>query len=414
LGKERFLSKAKYVHDRKKRSIQAGIRSNTPKLEIIASKYYISWRCMLLHMRWFTVFLVTTVLLFSFSLVVGATPSPVISEVSPAQGFDNQQIDITVSGAKFYSPMTSLKLVKAGQPDIIATDVVVTKATITAKLNLQGQAAGVWDVVITNYGKVFKKRQKPTVLAGAFTIVSPAPTISSITPLDASNDAMLALEVTGSNFRSGATVSLVNGTDVIPAVNNELSEDEKSVAADLDLDGATPGVYDVEVKNPDGAKAVLKQSFTITEALAVLEEEEEVEEDVEEEEEEEPVDPNSLFESIYFDFDRFNIRPDQEDALQANLELINDSDDSCYIILGGHADERGPNNYNIQLSAKRAAAIKNFLISNGIDSARIITYAYGETSPKYLGHDEESWQYNRRVDIAIWDEIPAQADALKK
>jgi peptidoglycan-associated lipoprotein len=369
-----------------------------------------------LRMRWFTVLLLTTVLLFSFSLVVGATPFPVISEISPAKGFDNQQIDITISGAKFYSPKTTLKLVKAGQPDIIATEVVVTKTTITAKLNLQGQAAGAWDVVITNYGKVLKKRQKPTVLAGAFTIVSAAPTISSITPVDAFNDAMLVLEVTGTNFRPSAVVSLVNETDVIPSVSNELSEDGESVEADLDLDGATPGVYDVEVKNADGTKAVLKQSFTVAEALAAdLEEEEEVEEEVVEEveEEEEPVDPNSLFESIYFDFDQSKIRPDQEEALQANLELIIDADDGCYIILGGHADERGPNNYNIQLSAKRAETIKNFLISNGIDSTRIITYAYGETSPKYLGHDEESWQYNRRADIAIWDEIPTQTDALK-
>jgi peptidoglycan-associated lipoprotein len=371
-----------------------------------------------LRTKWFVVLLATTMLLLSLSLTAVATPYPIISGVTPAQGFDNQQIAITINGTKFYSPKTMLKLVKDGQPDIVATDVVVSKDSITGNLDLQGKTVGTWNVVVTNIGKVTKKL-RPTVLADAFTIVSAAPTITAIAPANSFNDTTITMTVTGTNFRKGAVVSLVKDNQVLPFVNNDLTKDGQQINAQISLKGATPGLYDVQVKNTDGSTAVLKQAFTVADAPTVISRPTPVPVPVPvptkspvTTEPAKPVDPNSLFQSIFFDFDKFDIRGDQSAAVKANLELVKAVKDG-YIILGGHADERGPNNYNIKLSAKRTETIKSYLIQNGINANRIITYAYGETSPKRLGHNEESWQFNRRVDIAIWAQVPSRKDALK-
>jgi outer membrane protein OmpA-like peptidoglycan-associated protein len=370
---------------------------------------------LLLRMKWFIVFMATTALLFSLSLAAVATPNPIITGVAPAQGFDNQQIAITINGAKFYSPKTELKLVKAGQPDIIATDVVFSPNVITGTVNLQGQAVGSWDIVVTNIGKITKKR-KPTILAGGFTILSAAPKITAITPASAVNNAPFTITVSGTNFRKGAVVGLKKDNQTLPFTNNEVTKEGRQINAQLNLSGVTPGLYDVEVKNTDGSTALFKQAFTVVAAPSVKPQptaSQPVKPTVKPTETAQPVDPNSLFKSIFFDFDKYMIRSDQATSLKTDLQILKQANDG-YIILGGHADERGPNDYNIRLSAKRAEIIKRYLVQNGISAKRIITYAYGETSPKSLGHNEESWQFNRRVDIAIWAQVPSPKDALKK
>jgi outer membrane protein OmpA-like peptidoglycan-associated protein len=371
---------------------------------------------LLLRMKWFIVLLATTVLLFSLSLTAVACPYPVLTGVTPAQGFDNEQVTITVSGSKFHTPKTTLKLVKAGEADIVATDVTVSKDSITGTVNLQGQAPGQWDIMVTNIGRIFKKKLKPTVLASAFTILPAGPQITSVTPVSAFTDTAITLSVSGTNFRPGATVSLMRDKQAIPSTNNEIIKNGEQINARINLKGILPGFYDVQVKNTDGSVAISKQAFTVVGAPVVVPEP--TAQPVETAEPVKPVepvkiDPNSLFKSIYFDFNKANIRNDQTQNLKANLKLVKQEKEG-FIILGGHADERGPENYNIKLSAKRAETIKRYLISNGIPAKRIITYAYGETSPKYLGHNEESWQYNRRVDIAIWLQVPSRTDALKK
>jgi outer membrane protein OmpA-like peptidoglycan-associated protein len=369
----------------------------------------------LLRIKCSVVIMVAAVLLLSLSLAAVATPVPVISGIEPAQGFDNQQIAFTISGAKFYSSKTTVKLVKAGQPEIVATDVIVSKSkdTITGTLNLQGQATGTWDLMVTNYAKILKKI-KPTVLAGAFTIISAAPKIDALTPTNAFNDAAFTMIVTGTNFRNGAEVSLKRGDQVLTFANNDITKEGQQINAKINLSDATPGLYDVEVKNSDGSVAVLKQAFTVILApTPVPVETPKPVEEVKPLETVKPIDPNSLFKSVFFDFNQSVIRNDQAAPLKANLQLIKKAKDG-YIILGGHADERGPNDYNLKLSARRAETIKHYLVLSGIPARRIITYAYGETSPKSLGHNEKSWQFNRRVDIAIWNQVPSPKDALKK
>ncbi|WP_375746707.1 OmpA family protein [Corallococcus interemptor] len=69
------------------------------------------------------------------------------------------------------------------------------------------------------------------------------------------------------------------------------------------------------------------------------------------------------------------------------------------ITLGGHADERGTEEYNLQLSNRRAAAVKRYLVDLGVPSNRLSTVGYGETRPVSSAATEEGWAENRRVEF---------------
>lgn len=111
---------------------------------------------------------------------------------------------------------------------------------------------------------------------------------------------------------------------------------------------------------------------------------------------------NEQLGSIFFDFDKTEIRADQIKALADNLAILK-SHPELYIVMGAHADERGSRDYNIELSARRAAAIRKYLTEEGIAGDHFLVYAYGKDHPLRKGHDEDSRSYNRRVDILMWD-----------
>lgn len=111
---------------------------------------------------------------------------------------------------------------------------------------------------------------------------------------------------------------------------------------------------------------------------------------------------NEQLASIFFDFDKADIRADQIKALNDNLAILK-AHPELYIIMGAHADERGSRDYNIELSARRAAKVKEYLTGAGIAEDHFVVYAYGKDYPLKTGHDEDSRSYNRRVDILMWD-----------
>ena len=115
--------------------------------------------------------------------------------------------------------------------------------------------------------------------------------------------------------------------------------------------------------------------------------------------------------SIFYDFDRTVIRVDQAAALRKVAEDAMAQPD-LYVILGGNADQRGRAEYNLRLSARRAEAVKAYLVKLGVDAARIIVYAYGEDHPVQLGQNEAAWAYNRRVDITLWTGVPTPDQAV--
>ncbi len=99
--------------------------------------------------------------------------------------------------------------------------------------------------------------------------------------------------------------------------------------------------------------------------------------------------------TIYFDFDKYNLRDDARRTLERNAEILKENPD-VKIVIEGHCDERGTNEYNLALGENRANAARDYLIRLGIDGSRISTISYGEERPVALGHDEAAWSQNRR------------------
>lgn len=99
--------------------------------------------------------------------------------------------------------------------------------------------------------------------------------------------------------------------------------------------------------------------------------------------------------TVYFDFDRFTIPASERVKVEeVALYLQNDADKS--VLIEGHCDERGTEEYNRSLGEKRALALREFLINLGVQDHRIHTISYGEDMPAVEGFDESAYSKNRR------------------
>ena len=102
--------------------------------------------------------------------------------------------------------------------------------------------------------------------------------------------------------------------------------------------------------------------------------------------------------SVYFDFDKSVIRPDQVSAITENANLAN-AYANDYVTLQGNCDERGSREYNLALGQRRADAVKQRLLLLGIPETRIETVSFGREKPRDLCHNESCWSMNRRADF---------------
>lgn len=100
---------------------------------------------------------------------------------------------------------------------------------------------------------------------------------------------------------------------------------------------------------------------------------------------------------FYFDFDQATLSADTRAALDAQIEVL--SATNAKVRLEGHADERGTREYNMALGERRANAVANYLIINGIARYRVETVSYGEERPLDGGSSESAWNQNRRVEL---------------
>lgn len=105
-------------------------------------------------------------------------------------------------------------------------------------------------------------------------------------------------------------------------------------------------------------------------------------------------------EDIYFDFDKSNLLLLAQDVLRRKAEWLW-SNSEVSVIIEGHCDERGTNEYNIALGDRRAESARNFLVDLGITGSRLTTISYGEERPVDSGHNEEAWAKNRRAHFTI-------------
>jgi peptidoglycan-associated lipoprotein len=109
---------------------------------------------------------------------------------------------------------------------------------------------------------------------------------------------------------------------------------------------------------------------------------------------------SSLLKDIYFNFDKYDIRPGDAAVLKENAALLKKFT-NVKVQIEGHCDERGTVEYNLALGERRANKTKDYLVSLGISAARISTISYGKERPLDPGHNEESWAKNRRAHTII-------------
>ena len=103
---------------------------------------------------------------------------------------------------------------------------------------------------------------------------------------------------------------------------------------------------------------------------------------------------------IHFDFDRYEIRPDDSRLLTDNATWMR-ANPAALILIEGHADERGTGEYNLALGDRRAKSAQNFLIAQGIAATRISVISYGKERPLCTEHAEGCWTKNRRSHFLV-------------
>ncbi len=103
---------------------------------------------------------------------------------------------------------------------------------------------------------------------------------------------------------------------------------------------------------------------------------------------------------VYFDFDKSDIRPDAQPILAHQAEWLNQYP-AVRVRIEGNCDERGTREYNFALGARRAEAVRDFLIAHGVAGARITTISYGKEQPIDPGTGEEAWAKDRNAHTAI-------------
>ncbi len=102
--------------------------------------------------------------------------------------------------------------------------------------------------------------------------------------------------------------------------------------------------------------------------------------------------------SVYFDFDKSSIVPKFDDVIRSHVGYLRANPD-LKVEIQGNCDERGSREYNIGLGNSRALSVKAALEMSGIQGSRITITSFGSEKPLALGHDESSWQQNRRADF---------------
>ena len=105
-------------------------------------------------------------------------------------------------------------------------------------------------------------------------------------------------------------------------------------------------------------------------------------------------------EDILFEFDSASLSVEAQEILRAKAAWLRENP-RARVIIEGHCDERGTNEYNLALGDRRAFSAKSFLVDLGIDESRLTTISYGEEKPIASGSTEEAWAKNRRAHFVI-------------
>ncbi|MFC2974117.1 peptidoglycan-associated lipoprotein Pal [Azotobacter bryophylli] len=101
--------------------------------------------------------------------------------------------------------------------------------------------------------------------------------------------------------------------------------------------------------------------------------------------------------TFYFEYDSSDLKPEAMRALDVHAKDLRSN--GSRVVLEGHTDERGTREYNMALGERRAKAVQRYLVLQGVSPAQLELVSYGEERPAAMGHDEQAWAQNRRVEL---------------
>jgi peptidoglycan-associated lipoprotein len=103
---------------------------------------------------------------------------------------------------------------------------------------------------------------------------------------------------------------------------------------------------------------------------------------------------------VFFDFNKSTLSSKAQETLNKQAAWLS-RQSGATILIEGHCDERGTREYNLALGERRAAAVKDYLVSKGVAASRVKTISYGKERPAVLGSNEWAWSQNRRAVTTI-------------
>ncbi len=192
--------------------------------------------------------------------------------------------------------------------------------------------------------------------------------VVSIDPSAVGPDEAFEARIFGAAFASGATVTIGGAT-----ASNVVVVDANTITASVA--GQPVGTYDVTVSNSDGSSALLRRGLTVRGATV----------------------DECRHVVLTFDFDSANLSVSSRSELDRKMPCFQASPGK--INVAGHCDERGTTEYNLALGERRAAAVRDFLVGQGVPAARLNTISFGEERPADPSSSESAWQKNRRAEF---------------
>lgn len=112
------------------------------------------------------------------------------------------------------------------------------------------------------------------------------------------------------------------------------------------------------------------------------------------------VQDRGLVRDAFFEYNESTLSSNAQDALTTSANWLKQNP-GYNVLIEGHCDERGTEQYNLALGDRRAAIARDYLITLGVDAGRIRTVSYGEERPFDTGHTEEAWAVNRRAHLVL-------------
>ncbi len=103
---------------------------------------------------------------------------------------------------------------------------------------------------------------------------------------------------------------------------------------------------------------------------------------------------------VYFAFDDSSLSAEARETLLAQAGWLKENRDRT-VVVEGHCDNRGTEEYNLALGSRRAQSVKDFLVNAGVEPSQIVTISYGEEKPAVRGDNEEAWAKNRRAEFRL-------------